>query len=81
MKTSFALALIACVIGLTGCKDEEAEWHAFSIQHHCKIIERQPGHTSYISSYSGNSISVIPIRNQGLTTYQCNDQVVSRRED
>ena len=79
---------ISCLMAITilasitsGCTDHEAEWRAFQAQHHCKIIDRQAGSTSMIMTHNGSGVSMIPIQHQGLSTYQCDDQVISRRED
>lgn len=76
-----ASMFVASVVALCGCHDSEAEWRAFSLAHHCKIVDRQPGSVSYMSTFNGSSSSVIAIPSSGLSTYQCDGQVISRRED
>lgn len=68
-------------ICLSGCTDREAEWQTYSTQHACKIVGRTPGRSSMTTMITNNGVQVIPYNESGISTYQCDNGTMSRRED
>lgn len=78
---SVAWAVFIVVVMLSGCTDREAEWQAYSTQHACKIVGRTPGRSSMTTMITNNGVQVIPYNESGISTYQCDNGTMSRRED
>lgn len=70
-----ALVIILIVGGLKLAVDEDNQWLAFAVEHHCRVVGKTSGSVGFGTGLVGGKIGTITTYIPGKTGYLCDDGV------